>query len=339
MKRIPALFVLAVLLLGADVLYGQNDSIVLNNGDVIVGEAKSMNRGVLIVETDYSDSDFKIEWEKIRYIETVSRYMITLSDGQRYSGRLTTNSSDVLIIAEDDGSMIETPINDIVFMSSIDSGFWDQFYANIDLGFSLTKANDLRSVNLNSKFGYLAEKWNANAYYSSVMSSQNDVEDIRRNDAGVGFSYYLPKDWYIPVNLVWLSNTEQKLDLRTSANVGLGNYLIHSNQVYWGISAGFNFNNETYSTEDPDRQTAEAFFGTELNMFDIGDLSLLINIVAYPSLTADGRWRTDFKFDAKYDLPKDFYIRLGYTLNYDNRPVEGASETDYVLQGSFGWEW
>ena len=43
-------------------------------------------------------------------------------------------------------------------------------------------------------------------------------------------------------------------------------------------------------------------------------------------------------FDLKYDLPLDFYIRLGYTLNYDNKPVEGATESDYVLQTSFGWE-
>jgi hypothetical protein len=47
----------------------------------------------------------------------------------------------------------------------------------------------------------------------------------------------------------------------------------------------------------------------------------------------------DFAFDTKYDLPLDFYIRLGLTLNYDNQPVEGAGETDYVFQTSFGWEW
>lgn len=31
----------------------------------MTGEIKSMNKGVLVIETDYSDSDFKIEWEKI----------------------------------------------------------------------------------------------------------------------------------------------------------------------------------------------------------------------------------------------------------------------------------
>ena len=74
-------------------------------------------------------------------------------------------------------------------------------------------------------------------------------------------------------------------------------------------------------------------------MFDIGDLSLLTKAMAYPSITEAGRWRADFNFDMNYDLPLDFYIKLGFSLNYDNRPVEGASETDYVLHTGFGWEW
>ena len=44
-------------------------------------------------------------------------------------------------------------------------------------------------------------------------------------------------------------------------------------------------------------------------------------------------------FDTKYDLPMDFYIKLGFTLNYDNQPVEGAPEADYVFSTGFGWSW
>jgi hypothetical protein len=70
----------------------------------------------------------------------------------------------------------------------------------------------------------------------------------------------------------------------------------------------------------------------------VGDLDLFSTITIYPGLNIPGRFRTDFRTDIKYDLPFDFYIRLGYTLNYDNKPAEGASENDYVLQTAFGWE-
>jgi putative salt-induced outer membrane protein YdiY len=122
------------------------------------------------------------------------------------------------------------------------------------------------------------------------------------------------------------------------SKIGLGKYLIHTNSTYWGVQGGGSFNNEEFSDESLSRQSAEGFFGTELNMYDIGDLNLLTKVVVYPSITESGRWRTDFNFDTKYDLPLDFYIRLGFTLNYDNQPVEGAPNTDYVFQTTFGWE-
>jgi hypothetical protein len=34
----------------------------------------------------------------------------------------------------------------------------------------------------------------------------------------------------------------------------------------------------------------------------------------------------------------DFFFSLGFTLNYDNRAAQGATDTDYVLQTNFGWE-
>ena len=43
--------------------------------------------------------------------------------------------------------------------------------------------------------------------------------------------------------------------------------------------------------------------------------------------------------DVKYDLPLDFYVKGGFTLNYDNQPTVGAGEVDYVLNTGFGWEW
>lgn len=102
---------------------------------------------------------------------------------------------------------------------------------------------------------------------------------------------------------------------------------------------GAAWNNETYTDPTiPNRSDAEANFGTELNLFDIGDFRFLTSLSVYKSITDGGRRRADFKIDLKYDLPLDFYIGLGYTLNYDNQPVEGASESDYVFQTSFGWE-
>ena len=44
------------------------DTLVLNNGDDIVGEIKDMTNAIVQIETPYSDSDFKIDWDEVREI-------------------------------------------------------------------------------------------------------------------------------------------------------------------------------------------------------------------------------------------------------------------------------
>jgi len=41
----------------------------------------------------------------------------------------------------------------------------------------------------------------------------------------------------------------------------------------------------------------------------------------------------------QYAYTNAHHIRLGYTLNFDNRPAEGGACTDYIIDCGFGREW
>ncbi len=315
-----------------------NDSLVFKNGNIMLGEIKSMDRGVLIFETDYSDKDFNIEWKGIGEIYSDNFFLISVSDGYRYNGSFySIDTSGTIIINGEDG-LTQTRLVDIVFIKSLDQDFWSRVSASIDLGFNITKANNLRQFNTRANLGYLADRWSVDGSVSSLLSAQDEVESIKRTDGNGTYTLFLSKDWFLPASLSFLSNTEQKLDMRLSGKLGIGKYVIHTNQSYWGFSTGFSYNNEKYANEIETRRSWEAYLGTELNLYDIGDLSLITKVVIYPGLTDTERFRADFNFDLKYDLPMDFYIKIGTTLNYDNKPAEGASEADYVLQTGLGWE-
>ena len=318
----------------------QTDTLVFLNGQTMTGEIKSMDRSVIIIETDYSDSDFKIEWDKLEALNSQRNYLITLSDGRRLISTISTSKKEDLVILEDeDGSKVNTTFDDIVFIKPLKGTFADRLSASVDLGYSLTKKDNVQQFSGRINLGYLAEKWSASGYYSSIFNSRDSVEDTRRNEANISFNIFLRNDWYVLVSNDFLQNDEQKLALRSTTKVGAGYYLVHSNTKYFGLGAGLAMNNENYTDEaDPSKTSGEAFIGADLNLFNMGDLSLATNLFAYPSFTESGRVRVDFKFDIKYDLPLDFYINLGYSLNFDNQPVAGASTTDYVLQTSFGWE-
>jgi len=83
-----------------------------------------------------------------------------------------------------------------------------------------------------------------------------------------------------------------------------------------------------YFDNTPDRRSWKAFIGSEANLYDIGDLNILTQITAYSNFMERSRFRTDFKIDLKHDFPKDIYIYLCATLNYDNLPIEGTTALD-----------
>ncbi len=299
-----------------------------------------MNKGVKQIETDYSDSDFKIEWDKVSEIYSPRTYLITLSDGTRINEPINTNPDNPhQVIIGDSAASRTIDLIDLVYINPLDKNFISRLSAAVSIGYNFTKSNNLSQLSTRISLGYLADFWSLSGSLDLVNSTQDMAEDISRTDGLITFRYFLKNDWYLIGRSDFLSNDEQKLKLRSAFSAGVGKFLVHTNQVQLGVSTGGVWNNETYTDETiEDRSTAEAYLGSQLDIFDIGDLSLFTGVTVYPSLSESGRVRTDFKFDLKYDLPLDFYINLGYTLNYDNQPVEGASKSDYVLQTTFGWD-
>jgi hypothetical protein len=340
MNSFSKFFICIFTFLITPITLAQLDTIVVSSGDILVGNMKSMSRGVVTVETPYSDSDFKIEWAKVTKVNSKGAFIVSLETGERLITTIRTKPSDSLtVVLFKDGKEINIPISEIVFIKEVDEGFISRLSASIDIGFSLTKANNLKQFSSRSSLGYLANNWSADASLDAVRSSQDSVESTSRTDATASFNYFLWKGWFLWASASFLQNDEQKLELRSTPKAGIGNFIIQTNHMYWSLFIGMAWNNESYTDPTiPNRSDAEANIGTELNLFDIGDLRFLTSLSVFKSITEGDRTRADFKLDLKYDLPYDFYVGLGYTLNYDSQPVEGASESDYVFQTSFGWE-
>lgn len=330
---------LVVSIVFTDDVFAQNDTIQLNTNEVITGELKDMKQNVATFETDYSDSDFKIKWSRVKRLKTTTQYLISLSSGARYNGYLQSLSDDHVHIMNENDTLAESLISDIVFLRKIDRDFWGNVNASLSVGYNFTKANDLSQFSIRSNLGYRAKRWSASTRYNQIISSQSEADRTQRLDANIVFNKYFSKNWFALAEVNWLSNTAQNINLRTLGKLGIGNYIVQTNSMYWGMQTGISLNSERFNVEnlDTSNTSAEAFLGTEANLYDIGDLTLLSRIVVYPSITESSRWRTDFNLDVKYDLPFDFFINLGVSLNYDNQPVQSSAQTDYVFQTTIGW--
>jgi len=319
-------------------VHAQSDSLVLSNGDVIVGEIKSMDQGVLTIETPYSKDDFRVKWIYVKEVYSKVRFLITLNDGRRMNSIVITKQPGILVIEDEDGDLEEINSYDLVYLKSLQKEFWNRFNGTVDAGLSFNRANHLRQVNVSSSLGYITNDWGADAYYDFAGASQDSVSPTRREEGGINFKYFLKRDWYILPEASFLSNTEQALRPRITAKLGIGRYVVHTNRAYWGWVGGLTLNAEHFTNETPSRKSAEAYLGTEINRFDKGNLDFLSNLYVYPSLTEKGRVRTDFRMDMKYEFVHDFYVKINVTYNYDNQPAIAGNESDYVYGFSVGWE-
>lgn len=321
-------------------IQSQNDSIVFKNNNLIVGELKGMKQDVATVKTDFSDADFKIKWNEISSITTSSEFLITLNNGSRFNGILKSLDNKVFILDISGITLAETDLNSIVDLNLIKSEFWSRFDASVSVGYNFIKSDNQSQLSLRNNLSYKSKRWALSANYNQINTQRDDVSSVRRLESAVNFKRYMKKNWFGLTEVSFFTNTEQNIKLRTLSKLGIGKYILRNNNYYWGVQTGLSYNNENFlvSGAEGNNNSGEGFFGTEFNMYNLGDFNLLTRAVAYPSLTENGRFRFDYRIDLKYDLPLNFYIKLGLTLNHDNQPVQTTNKTDYVFQTTLGWD-
>jgi hypothetical protein len=318
----------------------QNDTIWSRSGDMLIGEIKSLENGVLMFDAEYADQDFHIEWSEIRQLISERSFLIILTDGRRLNGNIFSHPGNMprVRITNMSGVWVTGSLLDITSLTPVEKTFLGRLDASIELGFNLTKANNVRQFTTRSYLGYTADIWRTKGSLDVIRSSQDSVAPTKRTDGMLEASIFFNRSWFLSLSNNFLQNDEQLLKLRSTTNLSVGHLLINTHRAYWGVGIGSAYNFESFTSEDPVEKSIEALVATELNLFAYDDLSLNTSLRVYPSISVRRRVRSDIKFDLKYDLPLDFFIKLGFTHNYDNQPVEGASTGDYIIQTTFGWE-
>jgi hypothetical protein len=320
------------------VLMGQKDTLWVKNGNVLYGEIKSLSSAVLKMETPYSDDDFTIDYDEVDKIYIERECLIILTGGIRVLGYLRSYESNQVTITDEQGEEAVYSLKYVTTIETIEKKFLQRFDANIDIGLNLTKANNLRQFNIGGGVHYRGFKWFSDFDISSLISNQDSVAETQRTNANLAATRMLSEKWFVRGTGSFLSNTEQNLKGRYSARLGAGRFLANTSKLVFGVLGGLNYNIENYEDSSLNKESTELYLSSNLNMFNFSDFSLYTRIDFYPSLSEGGRLRVDYILNTKYDLPYDFYIKAELQFNYDNQPVPGASDLDYVLNTGVGWE-
>jgi putative salt-induced outer membrane protein YdiY len=291
---------------------------------------------VLTIETGYSDSDFKVEWDKIASIDSDRQFLVETFDGRRLSGSLKPDPAQqgTVQIA---GTSVRLP--DISAVQPFERTFWARFDTGLDFGYSLTRANSAKQLSLGSNLSYRDDQ-HVDALFASVFrNSQDNAPETQRWEVGNDFRRFLGSRWYINTTQDFLNTEEQGLDLRTTIGGGGGRYLMRSASQHLALGGGLAWTNENYTDPaQPTKDSAEAYLGTEFMTEKLKITDLITRFTYYPSLTIDDRYRLNYRFDLDFNLPGDWYFRFGLFDNYDSAPPAGFSKNDYGWSNAFGFK-
>lgn len=336
LRLVGPAFWAALIVLGSPVSATAQDVVISTSNDRLVGKIEGMAKDVLTFSTSYSDADFKIEWGDVASLESARQFLVETFSGQRLAGALKLDPATkgtVLVGAT------SVPLAEISSIEPFERSLWSRFDTGLDFGFSMVRANSARQINLGGTLSYRDER-NVDALFASVFfSSQDDAPETRRWEVGNDYRYLLGDRWYVNSTQDFLGSDEQGLTLRTTIGAGGGRYVLRSASQYLALGAGIAWNREDY--EDPAIETkdsAEAYVGTEFMTEKMKFADLLTRLTWFPSLTIENRFRISYKFDLDFNLPGDWYFRVGFFENYDSEPPPGLAKNDWGWSNAFGFK-
>ncbi len=340
-KRLSRLIVtlfLSVLAAGSLMARGKTDVIILENGDKVTGEIKTVERGILELKTDFMGT-INIEWEHIKKVTSQYAFQVELSSGLKYLGNIEP-ADDGKLGVTGAYSQIETDLIEVVKVTPIEDNFWDRVKASVDFGFSFKRANRVTDYNLAADASYRVEKYLATVDLSSSLNSTQNVEATQRNVVGTQFHRFLANRWSVIGLGQFTQNQELGLDFRALVGGGVGKALIQTNRaIVTAIAAGV-YNRESFVDEESFANNLEGLGGITFQAFSFQDpeVDISSSLYAIPGITDWGRIRLEFTVKLKWEIINDLYWSAGAFDSFDSRPPEGTERNDFGVATSIRYK-
>ena len=333
------LLALAAAFLWAAELYAQKaDTVVLRNGDRIVGELKTLDRGAVSYLTDDMGT-LAIEWDKIDRIISSRYFEVEVGSGDRYYGALQPGIQvgQVVVAVASFSDTLDRAV--IVRINPIGRSFLDRVDGTIGLSLGFQRANRLRDFGIEADAIYRSAQWLTEVRSSVYFQAQEGANGTSRNSLNLRELRFLPQRWSLVGTASVEQNEELALDLRALISAGGGRFLHQSNRAYVLVGSGLAYTNERYTGGSPS-SSLEALVSAAAEYFrlDSPKSNLRGTLTVYPSITDFGRVRSDLDVSLTHEFIKDFTIGLVLFDKFDSRPpAEGAAKHDYGVAFMTGW--
>ena len=333
------------------------DQITLKNGDRLTGTIEKSDGKALVIKTDYA-GEVTVKFDAIQSIESTGDLNVSLSDGKKVVGPVSTSGDNVVVATRNSGPVqapkssvttLRSLAEEAAYQKSLHPGFGEGWNGGLNLGFALTRGNS-QTKNLNIAFNAVRKGFRDKLIlYTNSIYATNDVAAANphttANAIGGGARYdrdVTPRMFGF-VNGDFYHDSLQNLDLRSVFGGGLGAHAIKSDSTSLDLLAGVNYTHESYSAffnppNPPNvlvpavsRSLAGLTLGDEI-MHKLGKSTVLTqNLYFYPNLTDTGEYRGTFNLGLITKINKWLGWQSSFGDVYVSNPPVGKKKNDIQL--------
>jgi Protein of unknown function, DUF481 len=324
----------------------KTDRLIMNNGDSMTCEIKGLDGGVLYVGFDYIDGTSSVDWSKVASVESAQLFVVKTEDGSVYTGALKTAGMGAdrpvqIHVLQPPELVLTVERSQIVQMVATSDKFWERFNGGVSLGTIYSKGNQSTQYSLAANTAYVRERWNAGARFDSNLSKSTGTTASTRNSlAFTALHLMSKKNWFYEGLGGLLQSSEQGISLQTLLGGGVGRYLKNTNRASIQLLGGVGWQDTTYRHTDVPIQyqnTSTALIYLDARLFKFSKTNLDATAAILPVLTDPGRVRIDTNASYYIKLISDLKWNISFYGNWDTRPPQGLSGSDYGVSSGVSW--
>jgi len=323
------------------------DVLVMNNGDRFRCEIKGLASGVLYIGLDYMQGTVRVDWSKVRHVESKQLFLVTTQDGRNYKGTLSMDEAEAartlrVEAVEDLGNPVLVKQGEVVGLNQTSEDFWRRFNGSINSGFTYSKANQTTQYSLGTNVDYLRRRWSSGTNFTSTLTGNTGVPASTRNDLGAYYRHLMRQNnWFYTGVGSFLQSTEQNISLQSNIGVGIGRYLKNTNRATISTFGGMAYQRTNYSAVTgfgaATQNTAAAMVSANAGLFRFDKTTLTLQASAFPALNEPGRVYSDVNGSYYVKFWGNFTWNLSFYGSWDNQPPLHFSGSDYGMTSGIGW--
>lgn len=332
------------------------DQVTLKNGDRLSGSIIKYDGKNLTLKSDLA-GEVTIPWENVTAVTSAQPLAITLKDGQRIVGIVTTDGTKFQVATKETGNVtaardsvqaIRSEPEQKAYDTEIDRyknpRLIDLWTGTFDLGFAEAHGNvDTNTFTLGATAVRATSRDKITVNYQQIYSSSNasgtSLTTANAKRGGIQYNLNVAPKIYI-FGLVDLENDEfQSLDLRFAPAGGAGYHAIKNPNTVLDLSLGASVDKEFFSappgspagTSGIDHTYGEILIGEQFTHKFSKTISMNENLMFYPNVSSTGNYRLNFDIAAAAAIKKWMSFQISASDRYLSDPLPGRKTNDILF--------